>query len=135
GPTWPSGEACSEPNEPGNSLAAALERTRAGGHRGLDRLRRLDDRHRDCTLRGESLGARRLHAAANGQARDGCGPRAPRNPERGLAERRLGVDATLAGDDEIGARELAREVRLRHDELHAGDELERAEVIPDREEA
>ena len=57
-----------------------------------------------------------------------CG--APGDAERGLAERGLGVDPALAGDDEVGAGEAGVEVGRLHDRSTPGPQRERAERGP-----
>ena len=94
----------------------------------------LRDRDDDGAEPGERVDPLGRHAAADDDAR----ARRPRraalgDAERGLAERGLRVDAALAGDDEVGAGELAVEVGRVHDELDAGHEVERPEAIAEGE--
>ena len=56
-------------------------------------------------------------------------------PERRLAERGLGVDPALAGDDEVGAGQAGVEVGRLHDEIDAGPQGEPREAVLDREQA
>ena len=99
-------------DQSGDPFRAPFERGRAGGHRLLDRLGPLDHRDGDgIERRSASIppGRRRRRRRCTDA---GCGG-APGDAEGGLAERGLGVDPALAGDDEVGAGELAVEVGRR----------------------
>ena len=97
-----------QPDQAGETFAAAFERGDPGGHRGFDRHRLLRDRDRDGTDRRQGRDAFDLHAAADGDARGRRPPAARRaTPRAVLPNAGLGVDPALAGDDEVGAGELA----------------------------
>ena len=97
---------------------------------------RSDDRHGDgADGRERRRSPSGSHAAADGDAGDARGLGPPRDAERGLAERRLGVDPALAGDDEVGARQLRVEVGRLHDEVDPGTKREGVESILDRQQA
>ena len=100
-------------------------------HRGLDRLGPLDDRDGDGADRRQGLDPLGFDAAADGDARDAGLGRPPRDAERGLAERGLGVDPALAGDDQVRGNEPAREVGRLHQQLDARPQRERAEPVGD----
>ena len=104
-----------------------------GRHRLLDGLRPLDDRHRHRAQLGQRLDPGRLDPAADRHAGH-AGRRCPlRHPERGLAERGLGVDATFAGDHDVRLPELLLEVRQLHDEIDPGPQRERPKAVLDRQ--
>ena len=54
-----------------------------------------------------------------------------RDPQRGLAERGLRIDAALAGDHEVGAVELLAEPGLLHDDLDTGNQPDGREPVGD----
>ena len=89
----------------------------------------LRDRHDDRAHARQRRDAARRDAAADDDARRAGGPGSPSHAERGLAVRRLLVDAALAGDHEIGRRERVVEPRLLHDQVHARMELERRKPV------
>src|SRR5689334_24975481 len=95
------GNVRAERQEARQALATTLERVGARGHRVLDRLGCLDHGDRDRANRGQCLDPCRRDATADRDASDAGLLRTSRHAERGLADRRLLVDATFAGDDEI----------------------------------
>ena len=54
----------------------------------------------------------RVNRSSDGEAPDARRGRSPRDAQDGLSERGLGIDPTLAGQDDVGAGKLCVEMRL-----------------------
>ena len=99
---------------------------RAGGDRGLERDRRPVDGDDLDAERRRGRRALRFDAAADRDAAHAGGLRPSGDAEGRLAERGLGIDPALAGDDDVGPGELGVEAGLLGDEV---DSRRRARAI------
>src|SRR3954451_1491212 len=88
-------------NKPRRALRCAHERLAAQGDLLVERQWPLNGRHDDGAERGERIYAIKSGATAEAEAAAVGSTRSPRDPERGLAESRLLVDAALASQHQI----------------------------------
>ena len=93
------------------SVPAAIAASTAAGVR---------DGDRDRADGGQRVDALGLDTATDRDAGHAGRLRPAGDPEGRLAERGLGVDAALPGDDEVGVREAGIEVGRLHHEVDAG---------------
>src|SRR3954453_6198531 len=88
-------------DKPRRALRCAHERLAAQGDLLVERQWPLNGRHDDGAERGERIDAIDSCATTEAHAADMCFTRSPRDPERGLAESRLLVNAALASQHQI----------------------------------